>query len=948
MNNQRGSTWNKWDFHIHTPYSILNNDFGFNPNDDNRDTKALFDEYVKTLFTKAIEKNIVAIGITDYFSIDGYKRIRNEYLSNPNAMETLFPDSELRRKINNLFVFPNIEFRLNTFVGENRRAVNYHILFSDRLSAADIEESFLQRIQLDHSANSTLPLTANSIERIGREYKKFNNIRGKTDYRAGLEKITVSSEQVVDVIRDSSILEGQYLIAIPVDEDLSRVSWAGRDYQTRKVLYQQSHVLMSSNSQTREWALAKGNEERQIAEFGSIKPCIWGSDAHSYERLFSPDEERFCWIKADPSFEGLQQILYEPEDRVCIQKSMPDEKDSHQIIDYIRFDNKDFQKEAILLNEGLTAIIGGKSTGKTILLRHIAKGIDEQQVIDREERVTGLGNKYSVKAEVIWKDGVAGKKRIIYIPQSWLNHIVDESSGESQLNTMLKEILLQQEEIKEASIELNGKLSAIKESIKHSILDFVATVDKIDECEQDLLNFGRSNAFESVISQLEKQREELSEEEGITEEQLTQYSVLERTISEQKDLLDEIEKEKTKLELQDLPFAYITSITILKPDGTPKYDLGSFPLTGQIINDAAVKMNDAIEQIWTQHIQRAIEIITDKHKCENGRMTNLQKNYSPIQEMVSRNEELKKLEAKIQEENGKLKKAKKIEKNKADNQQRLDEIKNSIFKYRLEIHQVYTEFASKVSSLNSTGSELEFEADVRDRKQELFDGITSLFDNRNLRSFKDKYNYNLQDKDEFVINEDLFKSILTAMLNHTLTFKGGNDLKTALEKLFSDWFYVHYDIKSGGDTISNMSPGKKALVLLEMIVNLERSKCPILIDQPEDDLDNRSIFADLVSYLKTKKHERQIIIVTHNANVVIGADAEEVIIANQQGKESPNKEKRFEYRSGAIENISPVLDSNGILVKGVLNQKGIQEQICDILEGGKEAFELRRKKYIRI
>ena len=86
---------------------------------------------------------------------------------------------------------------------------------------------------------------------------------------------------------------------------------------------------------------------------------------------------------------------------------------------------------------------------------------------------------------------------------------------------------------------------------------------------------------------------------------------------------------------------------------------------------------------------------------------------------------------------------------------------------------------------------------------------------------------------------------------------------------------------------------------------------------------------------------------THNANVVVGADAEEVIIANQHGKESPNREKRFEYRTGAIENTTPVLDDHGECLPGVLNQKGIQEQIRDILEGGRDAFELRRKKYIR-
>lgn len=74
-------------------------------------------------------------------------------------------------------------------------------------------------------------------------------------------------------------------------------------------------------------------------------------------------------------------------------------------------------------------------------------------------------------------------------------------------------------------------------------------------------------------------------------------------------------------------------------------------------------------------------------------------------------------------------------------------------------------------------------------------------------------------------------------------------------------------------------------------------------------------------------------------------DHRKVIIANQDGNEAKNKEKRFEYRCGAIENTQPCVDERGQIVPGVLNQKGIQEQICDILEGGKEAFELRRNKY---
>lgn len=102
MNSVYGSEWRKWDFHVHTPYSVLNNQFGIIASDDS-DTG--FDRYVQQLFLKAIEKDIWAIGITDYFSIDGYKRIHNDYLNNPTKMAELFPDDGARERIGQMLVF---------------------------------------------------------------------------------------------------------------------------------------------------------------------------------------------------------------------------------------------------------------------------------------------------------------------------------------------------------------------------------------------------------------------------------------------------------------------------------------------------------------------------------------------------------------------------------------------------------------------------------------------------------------------------------------------------------------------------------------------------------------------------------------------------------------------------------------------------------------------------
>ena len=86
-----------------------------------------------------------------------------------------------------------------------------------------------------------------------------------------------------------------------------------------------------------------------------------------------------------------------------------------------------------------------------------------------------------------------------------------------------------------------------------------------------------------------------------------------------------------------------------------------------------------------------------------------------------------------------------------------------------------------------------------------------------------------------------------------------------------------------------MSPGQRSFVILKLLIELDNTnKCPILLDQPEDDLDNRSIFTELVKFIKEKKKERQIIITTHNPNLVVGTDAECVIVANQHGEKTRN------------------------------------------------------------
>ena len=134
--------------------------------------------------------------------------------------------------------------------------------------------------------------------------------------------------------------------------------------------------------------------------------------------------------------------------------------------------------------------------------------------------------------------------------------------------------------------------------------------------------------------------------------------------------------------------------------------------------------------------------------------------------------------------------------------------------------------------------------------------------------------------------------------------------------------------------------GKKAFVILKLILGFSDSKIPVLIDQPEDSLDNRAIYNELTKYIRETKRNRQIIIVTHNPNVVVGSDCENIIVANQHSKNCKNKNSvKFDYINGGLENSF----TNGSSL--ILEKQGIREHIFEILEGGKEAFEKREQKY---
>ncbi len=402
----RGSEWRKWDLHVHTPESVLNNQFG---ND--------WDIYVKTLFTKAIEKEISVIGMTDYFCAKGYKILKRDYLSNDHKLKELFDGNEdIISKIKQICILPNIEFRLNTFVGDKR--IDFHVIFSESVPIEHIEKDFIECICFDFDATEKRRLTEENLIKLGeRLQEEHAEFQGASPLKIGMENATVDINEIIKVLKEApSKFNGNYVLVVPPDEDLSSVSWNGQDHQARKLIIQKTNLLFASNPNTIEWGLGRKHtsEKDFIKEFKSLKPCIWGSDSHDFGKLFEPDNQRHTWIKADPTFEGLKQIIYEPASRVKIQAAIPQSEHIKPYFSHIKigggkiFDKPKplFQTIDIPLNPNMVAIIGGRGTGKSLLLdalAHIFGGEESKPLVERNVRQIKLDS--SVKATYTKQDG---------------------------------------------------------------------------------------------------------------------------------------------------------------------------------------------------------------------------------------------------------------------------------------------------------------------------------------------------------------------------------------------------------------------------------------------------------------------------------------------------------------------------------------------------------------
>ena len=154
----------------------------------------------------------------------------------------------------------------------------------------------------------------------------------------------------------------------------------------------------------------------------------------------------------------------------------------------------------------------------------------------------------------------------------------------------------------------------------------------------------------------------------------------------------------------------------------------------------------------------------------------------------------------------------------------------------------------------------------------------------------------------------------------------------AWSKQFAHWLFgtdhitVRYEISYDGVDIRKLSPGTRGIVLLLLYLALDDADDrPLIIDQPEENLDPKSVFDELVALFVAAKAKRQVIMVTHNANLVINTDADQIIVA-EAGPHPSAGLLAISYVAGGLENAA------------------IRKSVCEILEGGEMAFRERARR----
>jgi ABC-type Mn2+/Zn2+ transport system ATPase subunit len=937
----KGSEWRKWDLQIHVPGAKHADQYKAENCDDIWEK---FIEYIKN-------SDVSVFGITDYFSIDGYVTFREK---TKNVIE--LKDKKF---------FPCVELRLDISVNRDLEQLQCHLIFDNDYEIDKIN-NFLSHLQLTN--------------------KKTNNaaaycIDKDITECGGYDGVSVTKEKLEESLINSFGNDRPFLIAgIASGMGSNRANANSNIKKELADLFDNFCDLFFGHDDNRNYYLNENRHENKDF-MAKAKPVVATSDCHCFDdcekklgKKFlirnqeGKDLERygFTWIKADTTFEGLRQIIYEPVDRVAFSYEKPESKKSYYLIDKVRFIDStgqdNFSSDTIDINQNLVTIIGGKSTGKSLLLYYIAKTIDKKEVENRFEEYSAA-NQYNCDEspnfnfEVVWADGdstflkniedynTIDERKILYIPQNYLNKLSEiNARSRDTLNKFVKDIFLQNEDIRENYESNLTRIKGLSKSIPNTVANLYQIKQEIEEIEESIKQLGDEKGIKKYIAKLQREADSIKRKSGLSNKEIKDYEALLEKEKEANKVIAVLSNEKKSLvsfkeellqKLESLEELRDEQLSYLENDEIKKEFLKEFDKIGQMKTNLLKAANNIIS------------FVNAKIKDYQKELEKIKKDLMPFMAKIKLQDEMKKKNEALMDEQKKLDKItlekKSLEKKKNNyNKEKMSliEIYKEIFKGYDDVKNGFKKYENFFEDINLNVSVGFNEKRFNDEVINGFLNKQDLKRNNKSISWEDEYEYQFDPYLHLTFITDVLNSIIDGKIK---TIKG-RSTKDALVNLLDDYFDLDFIITYKNDSLDKMSPGKKSLVLLRFLIDFSNEEWPILLDQPEDDLDNRSVYEDLVSFVKNKKKNRQIIIVTHNPNLVVGADAEQIIVANQEGQERgrDNKKFKFEYVSGSLENTFEMPESQQ---KAILFRKGIRQHVCEILEGGQIAFEKREKKY---
>ncbi len=937
-----GSGWRLWDLHIHHPETLFNNGFRSST------TEERWESYLS-----AIERwgEIGALGITDYYCIDGFSKAQRY--------------KQDGRLTNVHYLLPNIEMRLDIST-KNGRPINIHLLVNPEI-VDELDSLFFSRLKFRFRDN-IYDCTRSGLIRLGRadQSEVSDDVAA---FRRGIGLFKLDVDQLSTVLKENKQLRDNVFVAVPNETNSGGSGLQDSSLRAvRENLYRLADIIFSGNPKDRNYFAGKGVDPPETIKekYRSLKPCVNGCDAHSLDQVMQPALDRFTWIKANPSFEGLRQILYEPLDRVWIGPNPPEGKNGYQVIRRVRFKDTcgDFGGDWIWLNPNLNTIIGGKSSGKSLLLYHIAKTIDPEMVgrlnEDKKGQLTySFEDDPAFDFEVEWADGTtvslkdsarSTTRPITYVPQMYINSLAENRRDE--LDRLIERTIIENyEEFRSVRENLNCEISELTQKINTFIGEYASRESDLRTIKEKRKEFGDKDAVEKSISDIEKQLEELRQTSELSDEETGMYEDL---VTRRRELSGEVEirsqrirafrvaRDKLEAELR----LFLDSVAKRVKDHVlqahPRVDTETLA----DIENTVEEVIGAVRSKANEHTSLCFDVMameTEELRQLIGEAKDLEEQCKPFEEKIRNKELYERLESKRQDEAQKLQQIGVMD-------AQIVQIRHSLDVGRIlepfaQRYHLYRQLVSQVNTLgeipNTDGLQVSAKLDLDYERFE-----TAFCKNLDKRTTLETQFGKLFDGNQVVFDEndhlDQVAEALSCVINARVKLKAGFDTESAMKALLGDYYVVSYDVTQDGDDILNMSPGKLGIVLFQLFLHLSNSKDPILIDQPEDNLDNRTIYQELNDFIRQKKVERQLILVTHNANLVVSTDSENVIVANQGGREKSgaNEACRFEYVTGALECLS--MDAKSL---GVLQSKRIRDHVCEILEGGKEAFERRESKY---